>query len=248
MKSQNQLLLVALAVIFAVALALTVALICLNVSQKQDREENPPDRTRYYIPGSTVYETEPATAVVTTVEIDLTNGMVFRSSGNGTCALESIGNCRDAFAVIPEYAPSGDLVTGISARAFYGCETVTAIQIPSGVTIIGDLAFADCPNLIYISVSESNTRFCDVEGVLYTSDGSRLIAYPPRHAGAEIIIPATVVEISDMAFYNCVYLSTVRYTGSPAQWEQIRIGSKNYSLTASAVVFYALPVSNRIAR
>lgn len=245
MRSQNQLLLVALAVVFAVALALTVALICLNITQKQEAQESVPEHTRYYLPGSTAYETEPV-PVVTTLEIDRSNGMIFRSAGNGTCALESIGDCRDAFAVIPEYAPSGDLVTGISARAFYGCETITAIQIPAGVTIIGDLAFANCPNLIYISVSESNTRFCDVEGVLYSSDGSRLIAYPPRHAGTEIVIPATVTDISEMAFYHCAYLETVRYTGSPAQWEQIRIGSKNYSLTAAAVVFYALPVSNRI--
>lgn len=241
MKSPSQLLMVALAVVFAVALCLTIALICLGASQKEDPPDTtPPDRTRYYIPGTTTTYLAPPTEEITTeAETDSSCGMVFRSSGNGICVLESVGSCRDAFAVIPDRAPNGDRVVGISARAFYGCRTVAAIQIPAGVTAIGDLAFADCPNLVYISVSESNTRFCDAEGVLYTSDGSELILYPARHAGSVALIPATVREIADMAFYNCAYLEEIRFNGSPAQWEAIRIGTKNYSLTAASVVFYA---------
>lgn len=242
MKNPGQLLMVALAVVFAVALCLTIALICIGASQKENPTDTAPSaRTRYYIPGtSTSYLAPPTEEVSTFSETDVPGGMVFRSTGNGVCVLESVGSCRDAFAVIPDRSPSGDRVTGISARAFYGCETVAAIQIPSGVTTIGDLAFADCPNLVYISVSESNPRFCDAEGVLYTSDGSELILYPARHAGAAALIPATVREIADMAFYGCTYLEEIRFSGSPAQWENIRIGTKNYSLTAASVVFYAV--------
>ena len=76
--------------------------------------------------------------------------------------------------------------------------------------------------------------------MLYTSDGSELILYPARHAGAAALIPATVREIADMAFYGCAYLEEIRFSGSPAQWENIRIGTKNYSLTAASVVFYAV--------
>ncbi len=240
MRTQSQLLMIALAVVFAVALCLTIALICLGAADKQETETQPPERTRYYIPGTTTSFPEPTEEVTTVLEIDVRGGMVFRTNGNGTCALESVGDCREAFAVIPEFSPSGDRVTEIATRAFYGCQTVAAIQIPASITVIGDLAFADCPNLVYISVSESNPRYCDVEGVLYTADGSELILYPARHAGEAVVVPATVRRISDMAFYQCAYLSEVHFTGSPAQWEDIRIGSKNYSLTAAAVAFYAV--------
>ena len=60
-------------------------------------------------------------------------------------------------------------------------------------------------------------------------------------AGAAALIPATVREIADMAFYGCAYLEEIRFSGSPAQWENIRIGTKNYSLTAASVAFYAVP-------
>lgn len=239
MKSQSQLLMVALAAVFAIAFCLTVVLICMGASGRKETETQATEHTRYYIPGTGTSFPEPTEEIVTTLEMDLRGGMVFRTNGNGTCALESIGDCREAFAVIPERSPSGDRVTGISTRAFYGCETVAAIQIPSGVTDIGELAFADCPNLVYISVSESNPRYCDVEGVLYSADGSELILYPARHAGESVTVPATVRRIADMAFYQCAYLAEIRFTGSPAQWEDIRIGSKNYSLTAASVAFYS---------
>ena len=240
MKSQSQLLMIALAVVFAVALCLTIALICIGASGKKEQEPQTTERTRYYIPGTSTSFPEPPEEITTTLEIDVRGGMVFRTNGNGTCALESIGDCRETFAVIPDRSPSGDRVTGISTRAFYGCETVAAIQIPAGVTDIGELAFAACPNLVYISVSESNPRYCDVEGVLYSADGSELILYPARHAGESVTVPATVRRIADMAFYQCAYLAEIRFTGSPAQWEDIRIGSKNYSLTAASVAFYAV--------
>lgn len=241
MKNSGQLLMVALAAVFGVALCLTIVLICLGSEREKEAAEAPPEHTRSTLPDTGTAAGIPSESVVSTLEIDIRGGMVFRTNGNGTCSLESVGDCREAFAVIPERSPSGDRVTGISSRAFFGCETVVAIQIPSGITVIGDLAFADCPNLMYISVSEDNPRFCDVNGVLFSADGGELILYPARHAGTSVIVPATVRSISDMAFYQCAYLEEIRFTGSPAQWEDIRIGSRNYSLTAAAVAFYASP-------
>ena len=137
--------------------------------------------------------------------------------------------------MIPERSPSGDTVTEIADRAVMGCETVTAIQIPATVKKIGELAFASCPNLIYISVDEGNTAYRDDDGVLYTADGRALLLYPPMRAGSTVYIPYSVTEISEMAFYQCAYLSSVRYAGTPADWECIRIGSQNYSLTAASM-------------
>lgn len=241
MRSQNQVMMVALAIVFSIALALTVAMICLSAMQN---DESPSDESRTLLPtpgtsnefsgGTTTAQTE-----LITPPADTDDGLLYRSNGNGTCSLIGIGSCRDAFVVIPSYAPSGDLVTTIAPQALMGCQTVTAIQIPETVTEIGSLAFAACPNLIYISVSDRNPFYCDMEGVLYSADGKTLILYPPLRAGSSLFLPASVTRIEDMAFYQCIYLTSIRYGGSASQWEMISIGSKNYSLTAASVVYSA---------
>lgn len=239
MKDQSQLLLIALAVAFAVALCLTVALISVGASKKEEPVTLPPERTYPALPSGTTAQTA-ALPAATTAAPTMRSGMVFRSNGDGTCTLESALDYREAFAVIPERSPAGEIVTAIAPRAFCGNETVAAIRIPECVTEIGAYAFADCAGLVYISVSEQNPRFCDVGGVLYSADGTELILYPPLHEGESVSIPSTVTSIADMAFYGCAYLREVCFSGSPAQWEQIRIGTKNYSLTAASVRFYAV--------
>ena len=125
----------------------------------------------------------------------------------------------------------------ICERAFYGCATVTAVQIPASVIQIGSLAFGDCPNLIYISVNPQNRHYRDEDGILYTANLQRLILYPPMRAGASMTLRGVTTAIDEMAFYRCAYLSHVAYLGSAQDWEAIEIGSKNYSLTAASKTF-----------
>ena len=165
------------------------------------------------------------------------NTLAFASAGDGTCTLVGIGSCTDSCVVIPSYSPAGDRVTTIAARAFYGQKQINAIQIPASVEHIGVLAFANCPNLVYISVSDQNEDYCDIDGILYTSDGRELLLYPPMRAGASVTISLVTTEIAEMAFYNCAYLTHVYYTGTPEMWERITIGAKNYSLIAASKTF-----------
>ncbi len=245
--NMTQIILTALAILFAMALALTVALICLSYAggaetRESNSESNAPvDRPATdasdmgtLLPSDT---TLPPEVIEPPIE-DLGNGLSFASNGNGTCTVTGIGKCDDACIVIPEYSPADERVTAIAPRAFYACATATAIQIPKSVTSIGALAFAACPNLVYLSVDAANTDYCDIDGILYTADGRALITYPAMRAGAEITISAVTVEIMEMAFYNCSYLSRIYYTGSAEQWESIAIAPKNYSLTAAAKSFY----------
>ena len=254
MKPQTQILMVALAITFAIGLALTVTLICLSFVKEESGQNLPTapedEHLEVYQPGTQATEkappTEenPSTAPSTTAPTDPPkdpepqgNGLVYVSNGDGTCRVSSIGTCLDACVVIPEYAPGGSRVTAIEPRAFYGCATVSAIQIPASVTSIGALAFAGCKNLVYISVSAKNTAYCDIDGVLYTADRKTLLLYPPMRAGSYANISADVTDIAEMAFYDCTYLRTVIYGGTPEQWERIRIAQKNYSLTAASKSF-----------
>ena len=238
----TQAFLVMLAIIFAIALALTIAMISLSYMRVESEGTIPPKE----------YATVPAPQVTTPMLIETTlweettvpeetttpKGILsFASAGDGTCTLVGIGSCTDACVVIPEYSPAGDKVTAIAARALYGQKQINAIQIPATVEHIGVLAFANCPNLVYISVSDENEDYCDIDGILYTSDGRELLLYPPMRAGASVTISLVTTEIAEMAFYNCAYLSHVYYTGTPEAWERISIGAKNYSLIAAAKTF-----------
>lgn len=237
----TQTFLIILAIVFAVALALTVAMLNLSFVRAEREEtrpqwENtapPPSFTTPILPESTSPEETTTPEEVPTES----NTLSFASAGNGTCTVIGIGSCTDSCVVIPTYSPAGDRVTEVSARAFYGCKQINAIQIPASVEHIGTLAFAACPNLVYISVNDKNEEYCDIDGILYTSDGRELLLYPPMRAGASVTLSLVTTEIAEMAFYNCAYLSHVYYTGTPEQWERIAIGPKNYSLTAAAKTF-----------
>lgn len=244
MKSNmTQILTISIAILFAMALSLTVALICLSYAggstqtQGADDEKRDPNPITLPQGNTTEIPTTTAPPIVLPSPEELGNGLAFTSNGDGTCTLTGLGKCTDACIVIPSTSPAGDLVVAVAPRALYGC-AATAIQLPSTVTSIGALAFADCPNLIHISVDIRNAYYCDIDGVLYTSDGYSLLTYPAMHAGKSITLSSVTAEISDMAFYNCAYLTHVYYTGSAEQWESIVIGSKNYSLTAASKTFY----------
>ena len=241
MKTQNQVLLIAMAVVFAIALALTIAIIFISTIQEQAEEPvYPPEWSQPFISNEPPLTLPPASSEETAITVlPSGNGLAFESNRNGTCSLVGIGSCIEQFIIIPKYSPTGDLVISIASRALMGCESATAIQIPESVTSIGAMAFADCKNLVYISVSKYNPSYCDVDGVLYTADGERLLHYPAMHAGSSLYLPKTVIEIADMAFYRCAYLSSIRYEGTAEDWHMIDIGSKNYSLTAASIVFSA---------
>lgn len=164
-------------------------------------------------------------------------GLSFRSDGDGKCTLIGIGECRDTILVIPSVSPTGEIVAAIAPRAFYENGRLCEVSIPSSVESIGALAFAGCAALGRITVEEDNPAYCDRDGVLYTKDQGTLILYPSARAGESMTFPRLTTEVSEMAFYGCLNLGRILYEGSAEEWERIRIGSRNYSLTAAAKTF-----------
>lgn len=159
----------------------------------------------------------------------------YSSYGNGTCAVSGIGSCTDLFIVIPERSPSGDIVTSIEEKAFYGNKNIKAVEIPSTVTSIGDMAFGGCSSLVYLSVDKSNHMFTDIGGILYTKDGSSLLAYPSSCGATELSISSNVKRIASMAFFDCDSLKVIKYSGSLTDWGKIDIGDMNYGLFTASV-------------
>jgi len=230
-KAKASMIPIAVGLVFAMILALSVSLIGLSANE-------PPDAGQATDTESGSPDTAPASGEsLPPLQAPPTSGLRFTKNGDGTCILSGLGDCTDACVVIPAYSPEGDRVTEIAALALYGCSTVTAIQIPSTVAVIGNLAFANCPNLVYVSVSEQNQNFRDIDGVLYSADEKTLILYPALRAGSTAEIRPVTKRICDMAFYNCQHLSRILFAGSAEEWECIAIGTQNYSLTAAAKSF-----------
>ena len=172
-------------------------------------------------------ETEPPAPVIS---------LEYQSNGNGTCSVTGIGNVTDTYVAIPEKSPEGDVVTAIESDAFYGNLTLRAVEIPSTVATIGEMAFADCPELVYISVSKSNRHFTDVGGVLYSIDMEKLLAFPSASGASSISIPLSVEYIAAMAFYGCENLQAIHYEGTLSEWSKLEVGEMNYGLYTASIV------------
>ncbi|MBO4545498.1 MAG: leucine-rich repeat protein, partial [Verrucomicrobia bacterium] len=102
----------------------------------------------------------------------------------------------------------GNNVTAIEAYAFYNCRNLTAIELPAKVASIGSYAFNSCNSLTSIEVSDDNTTYSSVDGVLFNKDQTKLILCPAGKAG-EFNIPNGTLSIEGSAFKSCIQLTVV---------------------------------------
>lgn len=128
-----------------------------------------------------------------------------------------------------------DSVTRIGDSAFEDCTSLTSIKIPYSVTSIGFSAFVGCKRLTSFSVNESNSNYSSQDGVLFNKDKTEIIQYPIGNERAIYDVPNSVNSIRDSAFYGCVDLNKIYYSGTKSQWKAINIGSNNDKLIENLV-------------
>ncbi len=242
----KKILLLCLPIVFAVSLAVTLAA-CMAQAGKEpndsavgDDSETTPPSVQVGLPGAS-------------------EGLAFKSRGDGTCELIGIGSCTDRDVIIPEEGPDGDRVTAIGCSAFIGVKSISSVKIPMTVTYIGDYAFysssitvidipssvksigecafANCISLTAINVATSNESYCSIDGVLFSKDKSILIVYPSGKPGDSYTIRRGVGTIASAAFLNCVHLKKIVFNGTPAEWEKVKIGANNVTLTTLGITF-----------
>ncbi len=126
-------------------------------------------------------------------------------------------------------------VENIGDYAFSGCSAIDSLIMPEGVISVGYYAFSDCTSLtsvhlsstivnidssviegctslMDITVAEGNGICKDIDGVLYSPNGSDLVLCPS--ARTSVTIPEGVERISDSAFVNCTKLVSVSIPNS----------------------------------
>lgn len=136
-------------------------------------------------------------------------GLEFKSNGDGTCTFVGRGTCTDAEIIFPTKSPAGDTLTKLMGGRFFGDEVLTAVYIPETVIDISVDFVAVCPTIACINVSEDNTVYSSVGGVLYNKDGTTLIKYPEAKNAVSFDIPATVTTIATGAFMGAENLTSI---------------------------------------
>ncbi len=113
---------------------------------------------------------------------------------DGTLAVTGYHGKSDD-VVIPSKI-QGRTVTEIGEKAFYQCDTITAVKIPEGVTKVGYCSFCQCESLAEVELPESLR-------IIYVCCFSNCTSLQTLH------IPVGVEEIRDSAFCGCSGLRSI---------------------------------------
>jgi len=108
-------------------------------------------------------------------------------------------------------------ITTIKIDAFYGCESLETITLPSSIEYIDTITssvFGECYALKSINVDPNNKIFKSIDGVLYSKDGKSLIRYPSNKIDTSFTIPNGVTNINRNAFSECTNLVRITVPNS----------------------------------
>lgn len=113
-------------------------------------------------------------------------------------------NCKNLEKVI-----IGSDVKEIGQSAFSGCQSLNYVNIPRYVEKMGSGAFAACPSLSTVNIDPMNRHFLCLDGVIYTSDGRKMVQYLAGRPYSTYEIPVPVEEIGEFGFYGANMLTKV---------------------------------------
>ena len=110
----------------------------------------------------------------------------------------------------------------IAANAFYSCMGLSEIIIPESVTTIEKYAFYECNGLTNIDIKG---RITNISKATF-NNCSKL---------KTITLPNTLTNVEENSFLNCNALTDVYYYGTATSWSKIGIGAGNESLINATI-------------
>jgi len=123
--------------------------------------------------------------------------------------LKRIGEVCFYFCTLLEDITLPNTLEVLGQQAFFNCQSLPQINIPASVDSIGMGPFNRCYSLTSIDVDEESEYFCDVDGVLYSKDMTKLYRAPIGKEYGDFTIPESVVEIAYAAFDECAGLTSL---------------------------------------
>ncbi len=97
-------------------------------------------------------------------------------------------------------------IKSIGSKAFYDCQGLTNVVIPSTMVSIGDYVFDNCYNLTNVTIHGSET---DTDSMI--SIGT--LAFGDCYKLEDLTIPSNVVNIGEYAFVGCYNLKSIVFKG-----------------------------------
>ena len=100
-----------------------------------------------------------------------------------------------------------DGIVAIESNAFNNCK-ITGISIPESFQSIDSFGFHG-NQLTDITVSELNSVFCSIDGVLFDKKKHKLIEYPRNKNKTDYVVPEGIKFIEPFAFNGCKRLVNI---------------------------------------
>jgi len=100
-------------------------------------------------------------------------------------------------------------VTSLGESAFSGCNAVKTMSLPASLTSIAYDSFGSLPSLENIDVADSNSKFLDYNGDLYTKNKINLLKYCSGKADTSFVVPSEVTVIGPNAFRDSDNLKSI---------------------------------------
>ncbi len=97
----------------------------------------------------------------------------------------------------------------VSSYAFSACTSLESFTIEEYLASFGDGVFNDCSSLTEI-VNENNELFVYDSGILYDEVQGEIFIALMAVVEGDLVIPESVTEIRDRAFYGCSQISTLQ--------------------------------------
>ena len=99
-------------------------------------------------------------------------------------------------------------VISIEGSTYSGCTNLTSVTIGNSVTSLGYLPFDGCKSLTNFSLAAANPAYSSIDGVWFNKAQTTLGLFPPGRSGS-YVIPNSVTNIGDRAFYDCTSVTSV---------------------------------------
>ena len=157
---------------------------------------------------------------ITTIDIPASVEIIGAAAFSGCTRLASVKfeSNSQLKAIAGGYNPSDG--------AFYGCTSLTSIEIPASVQTIGKAAFQECTKLATVKFDKESRLKTIAPGSFY------------RCPITTIDIPASVQTIGEAAFQECTKLATVRFEHN----SQLKSIEGGYYRSSSGSDYFSGPI------